>query len=77
MWGGVGRASVVTCEGFVPSNVVKMSDGFRRFAVNCSLCSVCCCPVSNLATHNTVVALFIVWSVLGTVAVGDAIYHFC
>jgi hypothetical protein len=61
-WGGVGGEGqdVVTCEHFVPLNVVKMSDGFRRFTVNCSLCSVCFCSVSNLATHNSVVALFIV-----------------
>jgi hypothetical protein len=67
----------VTCEQFVPSNMVKMPDGFIRFTVNFSLCLVCCCAVSNLATHSTVVAMFIVWSVLGTVAVGDIIRHFC
>jgi len=27
--------------------------------------------------YSTVVALFIVWSVGGTVAVSDTIYHFC
>lgn len=39
--------------------------------------SVCSCSDGNLATYSTVLLAFIFWSVLGTVAVCDTIYHFC